>query len=56
MRDQLKASGYMMDKAYCTQAAKHGAVRKQCHVAVIKKNNMKGKNKDLDRWYSSKIL
>lgn len=42
-----------MDKAYCTQAVKHAATRKQCHVAAIKKNNMKGKNKDLDRWYSS---
>lgn len=42
-----------MDKAYCTKAVKHAAARKQCHVAAIKKNNMKGKNKDLDRWYSS---
>jgi IS5 family transposase len=42
-----------MDKAYCTQAVKHAAARKQCHVAAIKKNNMKGKNKDLDCWYSS---
>lgn len=42
-----------MDKAYCTQAVKQAAARKQCHVAAIKKNNMKGKNKDLDRWYSS---
>jgi len=24
MRDQLKASVYMMDKAYCTQAIKQG--------------------------------
>jgi transposase, IS5 family len=22
------------------------------HLAAIKKNNMKGKNRDLDRWYS----
>ena len=42
-----------MDKAYCTNAVKQAAARKNCHVAAIKKNNMKGKNKDLDRWYSS---
>src|SRR3989338_9304643 len=28
------------------------ATRKGCHLAAIKKNNMIGKNKDLDRWYS----
>jgi IS5 family transposase len=42
-----------MDKAYCTKAVKQAAAKKNCHVAAIKKNNMKGKNKDLDRWYSS---
>lgn len=40
------------DKGYCTKRAKHHAARKQCYLAAIKKNNMKGKNKDLDRWYS----
>lgn len=40
------------DKAYCTEPAKHHAAKKQCHLAAIKKNNMKGKNKDKDRWYS----
>jgi hypothetical protein len=28
------------------------AARKGCHLAAIKKNNMKDKNTDLDRWYS----
>ncbi len=41
------------DKAYCTEPAKSHAAKKQCHLAAIKKNNMKGKNKDKDRWYSS---
>lgn len=41
-----------MDKAYCTKAVRQAAAKKNCHVAAIKKNNMKNKNKDLDRWYS----
>ena len=41
------------DKGYCTKRAKEAAVKKNCHLAAIKKNNMKGKNKDQDRWYSS---
>jgi len=41
------------DKGYCTKNAKQAASRKNCHLAAIKKNNMKGKNKDQDRWYSS---
>lgn len=40
------------DKGYCTQPARHAAMRKGLHLAAIKKNNMKGKNRDLDRWYS----
>lgn len=40
------------DKGYCTQPAKQAARRKQCYLADIKKNNMLGKNKDQDRWYS----
>src|SRR3990170_2621721 len=40
------------DKGYCTEPAKFYAAKKQCHLAAIKKNNMKGKNKDKDRWYS----
>ena len=38
------------DKAYCTKASRKTAAKKRCHLAAIKKNNMKGKNKDLDRW------
>ena len=45
--------GIYADKAYCTKPAKHQAARKGCHLAAIKKSNMKDKNKDQDRWYSS---
>lgn len=40
------------DKGYCTKPAIQAAGRKGIHLAAIKKNNMKGKNRDLDRWYS----
>lgn len=40
------------DKGYCTEPAKRYAARKRCHLAAILKNNMKGKNKDKDRWIS----
>lgn len=40
------------DKGYCTKPASSHAARKKCHLAAIKKNNMKGKNRDKDRWYS----
>ena len=40
------------DKAYCTKVARRTAAKKGCHLAAIKKNNMRGKNRDLDRWYS----
>jgi len=40
------------DKGYCTQPAKATAAKKGCHLAAIKKNNMKDKNADKDRWYS----
>ena len=40
------------DKGYCTAPARKAACRKSCHLAAIKKNNMTGKNKDKDRWYS----
>jgi len=40
------------DKGYCTEPARKVAVQRGCHLAAIKRNNMKGKNKDLDRWYS----
>lgn len=40
------------DKAYCVKPARRTAARKCCHLSAIKKNNMKDKNRDLDRWYS----
>ncbi len=40
------------DKAYCGQGAKRVAAKKNCHLAAIKRNNMKDKNKDKDRWYT----
>ena len=40
------------DKAYCTKGARKTAAQKGCHLAAIKKHNMKEKNKDLDRWHS----
>jgi IS5 family transposase len=40
------------DKGYCVKPAKQAAQRKNVHLAAIKKNNMKGKNRDLDRWIS----
>ena len=40
------------DKGYCTQPAVIATKRKDCHLAAIKKNNMGGKNSDLDRWYT----
>lgn len=44
--------GIYADKAYCIEPAKRTAARKGCHLGAIKKNNMIGKNKELDRWYS----
>ena len=40
------------DKGYCTSSAVKEASRQSCHLAAIMKNNMKGKNKDRDKWYS----
>ena len=40
------------DKGYCTAPAKRAAAKKGVHLAAIKNNNMKNKNKDQDRWYS----
>jgi IS5 family transposase len=40
------------DKGYCTTGAQKAAKIRSCHLAAIKKNNMKKKNKDQDRWYS----
>ncbi len=40
------------DKGYCTSPATQIALQKGCHLAAIKKNNMKIKNVDQDRWYT----
>lgn len=40
------------DKGYCVKPAKRAANQKGVHLSAIKKNNMQGKNRDLDRWIS----
>ena len=40
------------DKGYCDKNAKKAVAKRNLHLAAIKKNNMKNKNKDLDKWYS----
>jgi len=40
------------DKAYCVSPARTAAARKGVHLCAIKKNNMKEKNFDLDRYYT----
>lgn len=40
------------DKGYCDKNAKKAVAKRNLHLAAIKKNNMKNKNRDLDRWYS----
>ena len=40
------------DKGYCDKHAKKATAKKGCHLRAIKKNNMKRKNKELDRWVS----
>ena len=38
------------DKGYCLEDSHKAAKIKNVHLVAIKKNNMKDKNKDLDRW------
>ena len=40
------------DKGYCDRNAKRAAQQKGCYLRAILKNNMKAKNKELDRWIS----
>lgn len=40
------------DKGYCDHNVQMVAKANNIHLCAIKKNNMKGKNHDLDRWYS----
>ena len=42
-----------LDKGYCISSAPRIAKANGVHLAAIQKNNMKSKNKDRDRWYSS---
>jgi IS5 family transposase len=61
-RDKQDSKGYKhvmpnsgatyVDKGYCTKPAKQFAARKGVHLCAVKKNNMKGKNFDLDRYYT----
>ena len=39
------------DKGYCDKNAKKATAKRNLHLAAMKKNNMIGKNKDLDKWY-----
>ena len=41
------------DKGYCDKNAKQAALTKGVHLCAIKKNNVKGKNRDLDRYYTA---
>ena len=40
------------DKGYCTKPCQDEAKRRGLHLAAVKTNNMKTKNKDLDKWYT----
>ena len=40
------------DKGYSSKETQKEAKYNNCHLAAIKKNNMKTKNKDLDKWYT----
>lgn len=40
------------DKGYCVAPSRKEAKRKGVHLCAIKKNNMKDKNRDKDRWIS----
>lgn len=48
-----KQGSVYADKRYCTAPAVNAAKKNGCHLAAIKMNNMKDKNRDKDRWYSS---
>ncbi|MFT6220417.1 MAG: IS5 family transposase [Lentimonas sp.] len=39
------------DKGYCDKNSKAAAVKINLHLAAMKRNNMIGKNKDLDKYY-----
>ena len=41
------------DKGYCDKNARQAALTKGLHLCAVKKNNMKGKNRDLNRYYTA---
>ncbi len=48
-----KQSTVYADKGYCTKPARIKATRKSnVHLCAVKKNNMKAKNYDLDKYYT----
>ncbi len=47
-----KQGAVYADKGYCTAPAKLAAIAKGVHLGAIKKNNMKDKNFDLDKYYT----
>jgi transposase, IS5 family len=47
-----KQGAVYADKGYCTKKTKRDIESKGCCLRAIKKNNMKDKNRDLDRWLS----
>ena len=48
-----KSGAIYADKGYCITPCQNEAKKRGLHLAAIKNNNMKTKNKDLDRYYSS---
>lgn len=47
-----KSSAVYADKGYYDKSAKAATAKRNLHLAAFKKNNMKGKNKDLDKFYT----
>jgi IS5 family transposase len=47
-----KSGAIYADKGYCTSHAKSTSARKGVHLCAVKKNNMKCKNFDLDKYYT----
>jgi transposase, IS5 family len=44
--------GIYGEKGYCTAPARQAAAQRGWHLAAIQRNNMKTKNRDLDRWHT----
>jgi IS5 family transposase len=47
-----KSGAIYADKGYCTSHAKSASARKGVHLCAVKKNNMKWKKFDLDKYYT----